>query len=55
VGDPFHVYVSWFWTGGATSGSRQVTAPLSPGLYEFRYLLLDGYNQAAISNPLIVY
>lgn len=33
----------WTYTRGATSGTLALQAPSTPGLYEFRYLLDDGY------------
>ena len=47
---------SWWigWTGGATSGTFTLNAPLQAGQYEFRYLLDDGYNDAARSSVVTV-
>lgn len=47
---------SWWtgWTDGATSGTFLLTAPLELGEYQFRYLLDDGYNDAATSNVVTV-
>ncbi|HKW01023.1 MAG TPA: S8 family serine peptidase [Vicinamibacterales bacterium] len=54
VGDPNTVY-GWFThTGGATSGTANLTAPLVPGQYEFRYLLNDGYQDTARSAAVTV-
>ena len=47
-------YISWFYTGGATSGTRAVTMPTATGNYEFRYLLDNGYTHRAVSNPVTV-
>jgi hypothetical protein len=41
-------------TNGATSGTRTVTAPTRPGLYEFRYLVDDGFLDVARSSPVTV-
>lgn len=42
------------YTNGQTSGSLAFTAPNQPGLYEFRYLLNDGFSSVAISNTINV-
>jgi len=42
------------WTDGATSGTFTLPAPLEAGQYEFRYLLDDGYNDAARSSLVTV-
>jgi hypothetical protein len=44
----------WQYTGGATSGSFQLNAPNQVGQYQFRYLLQDGYTDAATSNTVTV-
>jgi len=44
----------WTYTDGWASGSFSVTAPGTAGPYEFRYLLDDGYTDAARSNPVTV-
>jgi hypothetical protein len=41
-------------TNGETSGTRSVTAPTQPGLYEFRYLVDDGFLDVARSSPVSV-
>jgi hypothetical protein len=41
-------------TNGATSGTRTLTAPTRPGLYEFRYLVDDGFLDVARSGPVTV-
>lgn len=41
-------------TNGATSGTHTLTMPTRPGLYEFRYLLNDGFLDAARSSPITV-
>jgi hypothetical protein len=53
-GDPNASHIWWAYTGGASSGSFDVTMPSSAGTYEFRYLLDDGYTSAATSNPVTV-
>lgn len=57
VGDPNQSYDPnrWIHAGGGTSGSYTITAPSTPGNYEFRYIL-DGaaYSTASISNPVAV-
>jgi hypothetical protein len=47
---------SWWvgWTDGATSGTFTLSAPLEPGLYEFRYLLDDDYYDAATTKVVTV-
>jgi len=47
---------TWFvgWTEGAASGSFTLGAPNEPGEYEFRYLLDDGFGDAAVSNLVTV-
>ena len=55
AGDPENRnYISWFYTGGATSGSRAVTMPTATGDYVFRYLLDNGYTHRATSNNVTV-
>jgi hypothetical protein len=54
VGDPNNAFTTWFYTGGATSGSRQVTAPARPGQYEFRYLIDNSLTSVAASNTVTV-
>lgn len=54
VGASNTAFISWGYTGGATSGSRAFTAPGQPGQYELRYLLNDGYASATASNPVTV-
>ena len=54
VGDPNRSYGWWRYTDGAESGTFNLTAPLTPGQYEFRYLLEDGYTSIKISNVITV-
>jgi hypothetical protein len=42
------------WTDGATSGTFTLSAPSQAGQYEFRYLLDDGYGDAARSSLVTV-
>src|SRR5437773_11371127 len=44
----------WVYTGGAASGTFLTTAPDTPGDYEFRYLLNNGYTDAARSRTITV-
>ena len=44
----------WNYTGGAKSGSLTADAPTAAGQYEFRYLLDDGFVDAARSTPVTV-
>ena len=54
VGDP-NTSNKWNeYTKGATSGSFTITAPITPGQYEFRYLVDDGFDDAARSGPITV-
>lgn len=39
--------VRWFYTSGAASGSKTVTAPSTPGSYEFVYFVNDGRTELA--------
>jgi Galactose oxidase-like, Early set domain/Viral BACON domain len=54
VGDPNTSYLWWTYTNGATSGSSSLSAPATAGQYEFRYLLNDGFSDAARSNAVTV-
>jgi len=55
VGTPNTQYLwQWSYTNGQTSGTRTFTAPTENGTYEFRYLLNNGYESVATSNPIIV-
>jgi hypothetical protein len=47
-------YGWWQYTNGAAIGSFSVTAPSTPGTYEFRYLLDDGYVDVKRSNSVSV-
>jgi hypothetical protein len=41
----YHLSVGqWAYTNGKTAGGHRFTAPQTPGQYEFRYLLNDGYD-----------
>jgi hypothetical protein len=48
--DPNQNYIAYQYTQGATTGSLTFNAPDTPGQYEFRYLLENGYNSIATSN-----
>jgi hypothetical protein len=54
VGDPNQLWQAFQYTGGATSGTVNFTAPFTPGQYEFRYLLENGFNSVATSNTVTV-
>jgi hypothetical protein len=56
VGDPNTSYDGnrWRYTGGASSGTFATTAPTTPGSYEFRYLINNGYTSSAISQTVTV-
>lgn len=49
-----NVFTSWQYTGGALSGSLSFPAPATPGTYEFRYFLNDGWVRVATSNSFAV-
>jgi len=49
LGADNHQYSWWKYTGGAASGSFSLNAPAEAGSYEFRYLLNNGYSDAARS------
>jgi hypothetical protein len=54
-GDPNAGYRWWTgWTEGAPSGIFTLNAPALAGQYEFRYLLDDGYDDAAVSSLVTV-
>jgi len=44
----------WQYTGGAKSGTFIVDAPATPGFYEFRYLVDDGFEDVARSVTVTV-
>jgi uncharacterized repeat protein (TIGR03803 family) len=54
VGAPNTDPIEWQYTNGASCGSVTMTAPDTPGQYEFRYLLNDGFTDAARSNSVTV-
>ena len=56
VGDPNSVWDSnrWIYTGGAASGVFTTTTPTTPGTYEFRYLLNNGFSDSARSQTVTV-
>ena len=54
VGDPNRSYGWWQYTGGAESGTFNLTAPLEAGQYEFRYLLENQYTSIKTSNTVTV-
>jgi len=56
VGEPTANYESrwWRYTYGAASDTLTLTAPEEPGQYEFRYLLDDGFVEAAHTAPVTV-
>ncbi|MBW2046219.1 MAG: hypothetical protein JRI96_15295, partial [Deltaproteobacteria bacterium] len=53
-GDPNGKYKAYQYTGGATEGSLDFTAPSTDGMYEFRYLLRGSYTDVATSNAVTV-
>lgn len=52
VGDLNSRFIAKQYTNGQSSGSLVFTAPPQPGLYEFRYLLSDGFASVAVSNTI---
>ena len=56
VGESTGTYAKGWWeyTGGAALGARTLSAPAEPGRYEFRYMLDDGFTEAARSSPVTV-
>ncbi len=56
TGDPNRSFDQsrWKYTDGVTSGTFSTTAPNTPGIYEFRYLLEDGYTEGARSEKITV-
>ena len=55
VGDPNTGDVWWWeYTSNRTSVTFTLPAYVPPGQYEFRYLLDDGYNDAARSSRITV-
>lgn len=51
---PSSSYLQWVYTGGATTGSFTVSPYSTPGEYEFRYLINDGYTSAVTSNTVTI-
>ena len=49
VGQPNSPFVWVNSTGGATSGTFTLSAPIQAGVYEFRYLLEDEHDVARSS------
>ena len=47
-------YSQWKYVPPGTSGSLTFTAPSTGGVYEFRYLLTNGYTSVAVSNRFSV-
>ena len=55
VGDPSSSYVAYTYVGaGVTDRTWTVTMPQTPGDYEFRLFLDNGFTQAGVSVPVIV-
>jgi len=46
-------YGEWHYTGGAASGTMSFTAPATPGTYQLRYLVNDGYVSVATSDVIV--
>jgi hypothetical protein len=53
VGAANTAYVWWHYTGGAASGTFNLTAPAQPGQYQFRYLP-NGFSDAVRSSIVTV-
>jgi len=48
-------YLQWVYVGaGVTTRSWTIAAPSTPGIYEFRLFLNNGYTRVATSQPVIV-
>ena len=48
-------YVQWTYVGGGvTTRTWTITAPTTPGTYEFRLFLNDGFTRAATSPTVTV-
>ena len=55
VGDPANSYVAYTYVGaGVTDRTWTVNMPATPGEYEFRLFLDNGYTQAGVSPPVLV-
>ncbi len=55
IGAPNSPYrPGWFYTQARANGCRTYTAPTTPGTYEFRYLVRNGYVDVARSAPITV-
>lgn len=54
VSTPNTAYQWWSYTDGGTSGTFALTAPATPGTYEFRYLLNNGFADAVRSLPITI-
>jgi hypothetical protein len=57
LGDPSTSYEKNWWDYAAcgNGGEHELTAPTTPGQYEFRYLLDDAYQDVARSVPITIY
>lgn len=54
-GAPNNTYGDYqFIPDGQTMGTFTFAAPATPGTYEFRYLLTNGYTSVATSAPIVV-
>ena len=52
---PSSLTIQWIYVGpGVTTRTWTVTMPTSPGTYEFRYFLNNGYTRGATSPPVTV-
>ena len=54
MGAPNTQYSWSTYTGGQTSGTSNLTAPTTPGTYEFRYLTDDSYTDVSRSESIAV-
>ncbi len=55
VGAPNNSYLQWIYVGsGVTTKAWTVTMPTTPGTYEFRLFLNNGFTRAATSPPVTV-
>ena len=49
-----NAYVTYRYTSGKTKGTISFAAPNTPGKYEIRYLVNNGYVDVAVTEPVVV-
>jgi hypothetical protein len=52
-GAPNPNYLAFQYTGGGLTGTKTFPAPASPGTYEVRYLLKNGYTSVAVASVTV--